>query len=47
MTLIISASHWAEPSDVRIRCGLLISDEDEKEETKHEEDVEMSEEDDW
>jgi hypothetical protein len=32
MTLILSAEHWAEPSDVRIRCGVLTDQDEEEEE---------------
>jgi hypothetical protein len=30
MNLIISAEHWAEPSDITIRCGLLTKKHSEK-----------------
>ncbi|KAI6192311.1 hypothetical protein M3Y97_00323500 [Aphelenchoides bicaudatus] len=28
MPIILTAEHWAEPSDVRIRCGFLINQDD-------------------
>lgn len=31
MTLILTADHWAEPSDVRIRCGVLVDQEEDEE----------------
>jgi hypothetical protein len=45
MTIILTANHWAEPSDVRIRCGILIDQDERAGEDKEngEEKMEMDE----